>query len=126
MASPADAQVVLQLYELRREAEMRKAREWYMCEFNAATFAEFEWQCPAGSDANRYWRMVTSYWDMAAALVLHGAVDEGLFFETQGEMMLAWRKVAPWIGELRQARGNPRYLRNLEQAAARRERYMAG
>jgi hypothetical protein len=124
-ATPQDAQVILQLYDLRREAEMRRAREWYAREFSASSYADFERQCPPGSDANRFWRMVTSYWDMAAALMLQGAVHEGLFHETQGEMMVAWRKVAPWIAELRRARQNPRYLHNLEEAAARRERYLA-
>lgn len=124
-ATAQDAEVVLRLYDLRREPVMRQAREWFMFEFDAPTYADFERQCPTGSDPNRYWRMVTSYWDMAAALALQGAVDEALFHETQGELMLVWRKVGPWLGELRKARNNDRYLHNIEEIAARRERYLA-
>jgi hypothetical protein len=124
-ATAQDAEVILRLYELRREPVLRQAREWFAREFGAAGFAEFERQCPPGSDANRYFRMVTSYWDMAAAIVLQGAVHEALFFETNGEFMLVWNKVAAWIGEFRAARGHPRFLRNLEQLVARRERYLA-
>jgi hypothetical protein len=121
----ADAEVILRLYELRRETELRKAREWFVFRFEAPTYADFERQCPRGSDENRYYRMVTSYWEMAAALVLQGAVADHLFFETSGELMAVWRKVKPWIADLRAARGNPRQLHNLEEIAGRYERYLA-
>ena len=82
-ATPADAQVVMHLYELRREAEMRKARNWFAT-FNPQSADDvISVVTAAGSDENRYFRMVTSYWEMAAALALHGAVNEQLFLDTQ-------------------------------------------
>lgn len=119
MASAQDAELVLRLYELRREPVLRQAREWFAREFNAQSYEEMQRLCPPGSDANRYFRMVTSYWDMAAALVAHGALDEELFLDCSGELMLVWRKVSPWIAEMRAARNQPGYLRHVEDMARR-------
>jgi hypothetical protein len=123
VATAQDAELILKLYELRREPVLRQARDWYLREFQAQTYEEMQKACPPGSDANRYFRMVTSYWDMAAALVVKGALDEELFLETSGEAFNVWRKVAPFIGEMRAARQQPHYLRNLEEIARRMEAY---
>lgn len=120
-----DGRLLLNLYELRREPVLRQARDWFAGQFEAASYAEFERLCPRGSDNNRFFRMVTSYWDMAAAIVVQGALNEELFFEATGEHLLVWRKIAAWVGELRQARNLPRYLHNLEELAARHQRYLA-
>jgi hypothetical protein len=126
MATHADAELVLRLYELRREPVMRQAREWFMREFKATTLAELQEQCPPGSDANRFYRMVTTYWEMAAAIVNQGALDQALFFETNGEFLAVWRKVSPFLAEMRSARNAPRLLHNLEELYRRWERYTAG
>ena len=123
MAEAADAELVLKLYELRREPVLRQAREWFVREFHATGIEEMEALCPAGSEANRFFRMVTSYWEMAAALVVHGALDEALFVETSGECLIVWRRMEAWIEALRAHRRHPRYLRNIEEVAQRAQAY---
>ena len=125
MATHADAELILRLYELRREPVLREARDWFAREFKASTADELAKQCPPGTDANRYYRMVTTYWDMVAAIVNRGALDETLFFDTNGEFIGVWRKVAPFLPELRKARNAPRLMRNLEELYRRWERYSA-
>ncbi|HEY3314160.1 MAG TPA: DUF4760 domain-containing protein [Bacillota bacterium] len=124
-----DAELVLRLYDLRREEVMRRARKWFMGEFSAKTLAEFKAQCPPGSDTNAYFRQVVSYWDMAAAIVLQGALHEDLFFASVGEDIGVWMQVQAFIAELRAERKNPRYLSQLEELARRhmawRERKLA-
>ena len=123
MATAEDAELVLKLYELRREPVLRQAREWFMREFNPQSQEEMQRLCPPGSDANRFYRMVTTYWEMAAACMVHGGIDEALFLETSGECMVVWRKVAGWVGDVRAARHQPGYLRNVEEVAKRMEAY---
>jgi hypothetical protein len=107
-ATPADAQVIMQLYELRREPELRKARHWYGAEFHPKSADDvMAIISDMKSDANRYFRMVTSYWEMAAALALHGAVNEQLFLDTQGEMFFIFAKLAPYIAEVREKMQTP-------------------
>ncbi|HEU5403006.1 MAG TPA: hypothetical protein VFU86_16735 [Terriglobales bacterium] len=113
-ATPADAQVIMQLYELRREAEMRKARNWFAM-FNFQSTDEFiETVSAAGTDANRYFRMVLGYWEMAASLVLHGAVNEELFLDTQGEMFFIFAKMAPHLEGYRAKMQNPEAMKRVE------------
>ena len=77
----ADAQLILQLYDLRREAEMRKARNWVATQFWPQSAADYIKVASAvGTPENAWLRQVTSYWDMVAAFVLHGALNEELFF----------------------------------------------
>jgi L-rhamnose mutarotase len=105
-ATPADAQVVMHLYELRRESEMRKARNWFAT-FNPQSADDIIGVIAAGgTDENRYFRMVTSYWEMAAALVLHGAVNEQLFLDTQGELFFVFAKLAPHLQAYREKTQN--------------------
>ena len=86
MATAADAELVLKLYELRREPRMRQARHWVTTEFNPKNLHELlEVQRDYGSDQNQMWRQVIGYWEMAAALVLAGALDRVLFLESNGE-----------------------------------------
>lgn len=113
-ATPADAQVVMHLYELRREAEMRKARNWFAM-FNPQSADDIiSVVTAAGTDENRYFRMVTSYWEMAAALVLNGAVDEQLFLDTQGEMFFIFAKLAPHLQGYREKTQNPEAMMRVD------------
>jgi hypothetical protein len=107
-ATPADAQVIMQLYDLRREPEMRKARAWFGGEFNPTTTDELMALIQdMRSDGNRYFRMVTSYWEMAATMALHGAVNEELFLDTQAEMFFVMAKLAPVLQGMREKMGSP-------------------
>jgi len=111
-----DVDVILKLYDLRREDRMRKARGWIFG-YKAATAAEHQAACPPGSDENAYFRMVTSYWDMAASFVTSGAVNKELFLESAGELLFVWEKTKAAIAENRKATSNPKYLSNLEAVA---------
>jgi leucyl-tRNA synthetase len=114
-ATPADAQVVMELYNLRREPEMRKARNWYAMEFNPTSVDDIMKAVMAfGADSNRYFRMVTSYWEMAATLALHGAVNEELFLDTQQEMFFIMAKLYPYLEGVREAMQSPDALRKCE------------
>ncbi len=114
-ATPADAQVILQLFELRRETEMRKARDWYGREFNPTSADEImKTVSDFGSDANRYFRMVTSYWEMAAALALSGSVNEQLFLDTQNEMFFVMAKLHPHLEGVREKMQSPDAMKKCE------------
>jgi len=111
-----DVDVILKLYELRREDRMRKARGWLFT-YKASTAAEHQAACPPGSDQDAYFRMVTSYWDMAASFVTSGVLNKDLFLQSAGEMLFVWEKTKAAIEGTRKATGNPNYLRNLEEIA---------
>jgi len=118
-ARASDAEVIMQLYELRREEKMRQARNWFFAKFKGIRSAEeFLKIAPFGSDENAYFRMVVSYWDMAAGFVNSGAVNADLFFRSGNEMLFVWIRAYEVIAELRQTRDNPLMYGDLEQAAA--------
>jgi hypothetical protein len=119
-ATAQDAQVVMQLYDLRREAEMRKARHWFTVEFwpeSADDFIAIVNAFP--SQENAWMRQVNGYWDMAASLVLHGAINEELFLQPgiSGEMTFIFAKIHPFLKEIRQKMNNPDLLGNMERVA---------
>ncbi|MFH1573289.1 MAG: hypothetical protein ABIG68_04860 [Acidobacteriota bacterium] len=119
-ATYEDANLILRLYELRREEKLRRARDWFAREFSARTMAEVQQKYPPGSEENAYIRMVTTYWEMACSFLVQGIVHEELFFETGGEAHLVWEKVRPFLAEMREAFKNPAAFHNLEEAATRR------
>ncbi|HUD68155.1 MAG TPA: hypothetical protein VMQ17_26475 [Candidatus Sulfotelmatobacter sp.] len=114
----ADVQLILQLYDLRREAEMRKARNWWAGEFfpqNADDFLKVAWAM--GTQENNWLRMVSGYWAMAASFVLQDALNEDLFLQPGfgGEMFLIYAKLHPFIKELRQKLDDPHLFLNVEK-----------
>jgi hypothetical protein len=111
MSKQAEADLILKLYELRREPVMREARNWFFG-FNPQNPQDF--MDVLTSDKSGYYRMVVSYWDMAAALVHNGAIDAKMFNEANGEHVFVYAKVEPFLAELR-AEGNPDYLVHLEK-----------
>ena len=112
-----DAALVLKLYDLRREERLRKARAWFTGSFSASSVAEAMEKYPPGSDNNDYYRMVGTYWDMAASFVVRGILHEELFFESNVEMLVVWEKMKDFIADLRAVRKNPTLYRNLEKGA---------
>jgi hypothetical protein len=118
-ATYQDADLILKLYDMRREDRLRAARAWFVKEFSANSFAEAMEKYPPGSDHNAYYRMVGTYWDMAGAFVVKGVLHDELFFETSGEMLLVWEKIKNFVADLRRIRSNPTLYRNLEKAAAK-------
>ncbi|MGH9510906.1 MAG: DUF4760 domain-containing protein [Terriglobales bacterium] len=104
-ATAADAELILKLYDLRREAEMRKARHWWAVTFWPQTLEDItKVSSNMGSQENNWFRQVSGYWTMAASLVEHGAIDRDLFLEPScsGEMFLIFAKVKPFLKELRE------------------------
>ncbi|HWZ82261.1 MAG TPA: hypothetical protein VNW47_06550 [Terriglobales bacterium] len=119
-ATAHDAQIILQLYDLRREAEMRKARHWYTVEFWPQSADEFLAVANAFPGQENAWmRQVNGYWDMAAALVVQGALHEELFLQggISGEMFFLFAKIHPFLKEIRQKMGNPDAYMNIETVA---------
>jgi hypothetical protein len=121
-----DAELLLRLYELRREEKLRQAREWFVGKFQAATFEEMAEKYPPGSEENAFLRMTASYWDMAASIVLHGLINEEFFFQNTGEFWIIWQKIKPLSGAARRVFQNPFYWKNLETLSEKYEKWMAG
>jgi len=113
-ASPEDAELILRIYDLRREKVLREARAWFASKFEANTLAELTKKYPPDSKEDAYFRMVVSYWDMIGALVKHKTVNEDLFFDTNREFLGVWRRAQPVVEDLRKLRNNPRLYANLE------------
>jgi hypothetical protein len=112
MSKQAEAELILKLYDLRREDTMRKARDWYFRDFNPTSLADVN--AAMFSEHSGYLRMVLSYWDMAAALVNHGAISLELYTDTNGEHIGVFSKMEPLLGEIRAAYG-PQFMASLEK-----------
>jgi len=112
MNKAESADLILKLYELRREATMREARNWII-PFAPESAAEIM-QAMISQETGAYFRMVTSYWDMAATLVNHGAIDEAMFADAHVEHVLVFSKIEPFLAEIREMMSSPNYLKNLE------------
>ncbi|MEO8099359.1 MAG: hypothetical protein ABI811_16765 [Acidobacteriota bacterium] len=111
-----DANLILRLYELRREDKMRAARNWFVANFRCKTVAEMNDCCPPGTEANAYFRQVVSYWDMAGSFITSGVLNADLFFTNTREILLVWERVKPILTEARTVFKDPSYLGNLERA----------
>jgi hypothetical protein len=107
LATPADAEIILRLYELRTEALMRQARAWVTGEFWPATADDYFAIATNSADPHNAWlRQVLSYWEMAAAMVLHGAVSAELFVDCNGEGFFILAKFAPILDAIREKSPN--------------------
>jgi len=116
-----EADLLLKLYEMRREPRLRQARAWFTENFNATSMPEVMALCPPGSDNNAFMRQVLSYWEMCASFVNRGLIDEEFFFENTGEPWLVFERFKPVLGELRAAFKSPLFLANLEKHVQRLE-----
>lgn len=119
MAKPtaADAQLILKLYDLRREAEIRKARNWWVVTFWPQSAEDFMKVSGAmGTQENNWLRQVLGYWGIASSLVHRGVLNRELFLEPSfcGEMVLIYAKVKPLLKELREKMKNPEFLAGIE------------
>jgi hypothetical protein len=103
-----DANLILRLYEIRRDESMRKARNWFMTNFNPASTQDVFGALMGEHSAD--FRMVASYWDMAAAFVHFGAIDEEMFNAINTEHVAIYAKLQPFLGEIRAMPGVPPYL----------------
>jgi len=118
LATPADAEIILKLYDLRRETLMRQARAWVTGEFWPATAEEYFAVAMNPADPhNAFVRQVVGYWEMAAALVLHGAVSAELFVDCNAEGFFLLAKFAPILEEIRQR--SPMFLQKTSEMIKR-------
>jgi hypothetical protein len=117
-----DAELILKLYDLRREPEMRKARSWWLADFWPQSSEDLmNLAMNPKLQENHWMRQVMGYWDMAAMLVVHGTLNEAMFLEMSfsGEMFLVFGKVRPFLNEMREKMQNPEFLGNLEKVITR-------
>jgi hypothetical protein len=112
MSKHHDADLILKLYDLRREKTMREARTWFFM-FNPQSPKDF--MDVLTSDKSGYYRMVVSYWDMACSFVNNGAIDEQMFNDANGEHFFVYAKLEPFIPTLREEMGNPNLFSHLEK-----------
>ena len=116
MGKHEDADLILKLYDLRRETVMRDARNWLFT-FNPTSIEDV--MSTLMGEHSGHFRMVCTYWDMACALVNNGAIDEELFNQTNGEQIFVYMKVQPVLNEIRTLFDNPDFLKNLETLVKR-------
>jgi hypothetical protein len=126
MSSPTheQGQLQLELYDLRREAKLRQARDWYFRNYFADTLEEGMRIAAPGTENGALLMMVWSYWEQACAYLNHGLLHEDLFFETSGEFYGVWDRVKPTIQQGRELFVNKQFLVNLEKAALRYETWI--
>lgn len=114
-ANASDARIVMKLYDLRRESEMRKARDWYarweLSSYDDLHKIGMAW----GSQENAWFRQVLTYWENAAWLVLRGAVNRDLFMDWNGEIIFTFVKIRPYLKQMRETSGNLDFLSGIEK-----------
>jgi hypothetical protein len=114
----ADAELILKLYDARREPELRKARQWFTGTFWPESADEvMKVVRAAGSQENAWFRQTLGYWSMAASFVTQGVLNDDLFLEpsSSGEMFFTYAKLEPFLKELREKLQNPNFLANFEK-----------
>ena len=112
-----DAELILKLYDLRREAEIRKARNWWLNFWPENAEDVMKIATAMGTQENAWLRQAGGYWEMAASLVNHGVISEELFLEPSfsGEMIFIFAKVYPFLKDLREKLESPTLFSNIEK-----------
>jgi hypothetical protein len=118
------ARLHLQVYEERREARLRQARDWFFKNYFVESFEDLKRIAPMGSEQGAFAMMVLSYWDQACAFLNYGLLHEDLFFETGGEFYGVWEKAKPIVPQAREMFVNKQFLAHMEKAAQRYEVWM--
>jgi hypothetical protein len=113
--------LMLRLYDIRREPRLREAREWMFAHFAPNSLDDLAKICPPGSKENASVRMVISYWEMVAGIVNRGLIEEEFFFENSGEQWFIWERLKPIVGTMRERYKNPRSYAQLEEHVRRLE-----
>lgn len=110
-----DVMAILKLYELRRDPKMREARSWFITEFRPKSAMEIVQLLAGGAESSAKFRMITSYWDMAASFVLNGGIDQKMFLDANTEHVAIFCKLHPFMSEFRQIINEDDFLINLEK-----------
>ena len=122
-----DANLILRLYEMRREPRMRQARAWFTAKCKGVqTFDDLLKLAPSGSDENASYRQVVTYWDLVASFIVSGILHRELFFQSGRELLLVWERVRDLVPSMREAYQDPNYLKNLETVGTEFAAYMKG
>ena len=111
------AELIMQLYDLRREEKMREARNWFISFFPESVEDIMKTMIDEATSAK--YRMVTTYWDMAAGFVNRGAIDEEMFLDSAGEAWIVFAKVQPYLDQYRETIGMPKFMKHLEELLMR-------
>jgi len=115
------AQLQLQVYDLRRETRLRQARDWFQQNFNAETVEEAMRLAAPGTEHGAFFGMVIGYWEQTCALLNYGLLNDDLFFETNGEFFGIWEQLKAVLPQFREQFKEPHMLANMEKAAQRFE-----
>ncbi len=109
-----DVNLILRLYEMRREEKLRTARDWFLSSFKPKSVEDIGKLAPGGSQENAYFRMVITYWEMAASFITAGVLNQELFFQSGQELLVVFTRVKALIPELRVKNTSPAMWKNLE------------
>src|SRR5438874_12822576 len=114
-----EVNLMLRLYDLRREPRLRQARAWFTDNFHPTSPEDMVEKYPQGSEENTYIRMVISYWEMVASIVNRGLINDELFFESNGEIWVVWDRMRTIVPTWRAAFKNPHLFQNIEETCKR-------
>jgi hypothetical protein len=115
------AQLHLQIYDMRREAKLRQGRDWFFKNYFVDSLEDWMRIAGPGTENGALAMMVLTYWDQACAFLNYGLLHEDLFFETSGEFFGIWERVKPVVPQAREKFVNKQFLAHLEKAAQRFE-----
>ena len=116
-ATYEDVNLVLKLYDLRREPRLREARRWFIASFRVKALADVAVICPPGSEENASYRQMTTYYEMVASFLTSGVLNPELFYQSGRELLTVWERMRDIVPELRATNRNPNEFKNLERAA---------
>jgi hypothetical protein len=117
-----DAQLLMRLYEMRRDPELRRGRQWFLTELKATDWSEIKAGYLKFGDEDRWFRMTTSYWEMVGSMVNRDVLHAEMFFDHTGEDIVTWERCKPWIAGAR-ADIRPSYLIQFERMVAAHQEY---
>jgi hypothetical protein len=118
------AQLHLQLFEMRREARLRQARDWFFRNYFVESYEDYMRVAAPGTEGGTFAMMVLSYWEQTCALLNSGLLNEELFFRTSGEFYGVWERVKAGVPVARERMKYKLYLSELESAAQRYESWI--
>lgn len=110
-----DANLILRLYEMRRDERMREARAWFTAQFRPKKWEDLATLVPPGSHENASYRMVISYWDMVASFIVSGVLNKELFFQSGRELLLVFERLRLVLPGIRESYKDPSYMASLER-----------
>ena len=122
-----DANLILRLYEMRREPRMRQARAWFTSKCKGVqSFEQLMTLAPPGSEENASYRQVVTYWDLVASFIVSGILHKELFFQSGRELLLVWERVRDFLPSFRETDKDPNYRKNLETVGTEFAGYLKG